>query len=159
TAVQFTNNSSISSGTIVSKEWDFNDGTPSVLSNSPTYTYALDGSYVVTLTATSDQGCVQTATDNITVHPYASATVFPVGGTLKCINDQVTFNTNLTIPTGSVASTLFYGDGGFTNSAAQTYTSAHTYTTYGTYTVQLNTVTGLGGCSRTFTSSVTVYPR
>ncbi|MBX3165015.1 MAG: PKD domain-containing protein [Bacteroidetes bacterium] len=159
TAIQFTNNSSISSGTIVSKEWNFNDGTPTVLANAPTYTYALDGAYVVTLTATSDHGCVQTATDNLTVHPYASAIVFPVGGTFKCINDQVTFNTNLTVPAGSVASTLFYGDGAFTNSAAQTYTSAHTYTTYGTYTVQLNTVTSLGGCSRTFTTGVTVYPR
>lgn len=61
TVVSFTDVSIISSGFIVNWDWDFGDslGSTSNLQN-PTYVYAADGVYIVTLAVQSDNGCWDT---------------------------------------------------------------------------------------------------
>ncbi len=66
----FTDNSSDSDGTIVSRLWDFGDTTGST-SQNPSHTYASAGTYTVTLTVTDDDGDTgsDTALINVTEPP------------------------------------------------------------------------------------------
>lgn len=60
-------------GTIVSRRWDFGDGTTSAATN-PTKVYADDGTYVVTLTATDDKGATLSRRRQVHVAaPHATA--------------------------------------------------------------------------------------
>ena len=65
-SVAFTNKSTDSDGTIASSTWDFGDGSTSN-ATSPTHTYAADGTYNVSLTATDNAGLTNTKTVAITV--------------------------------------------------------------------------------------------
>ena len=54
--VQFSNNSSIASGSIAHYYWEFGDGT-TAFGEAPSYQYNEGGQYMVSLKATSDKGC------------------------------------------------------------------------------------------------------
>lgn len=64
--IQFNDLSIIGSGEIVSREWDFGDGTTSTEEN-PLHEYADEGVYTVTLTVISDFGCEHTVSIDITM--------------------------------------------------------------------------------------------
>lgn len=64
--VQFTDTSTDSDGSIVSRSWNFGDGTSSSAAN-PSKTYASSGSYNVTLTVTDDDGASSSRTRAVTV--------------------------------------------------------------------------------------------
>ena len=70
------NTSTISSGSIVSYHWDFDNGTTSTLMNPNLY-YTVPGAYNVTLTVTSDLGCVASITKTVVVRPLPNPTVTP----------------------------------------------------------------------------------
>lgn len=61
----FTNNTTISSGTST-YNWSLGDGTFSI-ANSPSYTYSKSGNYTVKLLATSNNGCLDSITQSVTV--------------------------------------------------------------------------------------------
>jgi gliding motility-associated-like protein len=65
----FTNASTVSSGIISSHAWDFGDDAGTSANASPSYTYADDGSFPVTLEVTTSFGCVREVTQNVTVRP------------------------------------------------------------------------------------------
>lgn len=54
---QFTNNSSVQSGSVASWSWDFNDNGATSSNQSPIHTFSATGTYNVTLEATTNQGC------------------------------------------------------------------------------------------------------
>jgi len=64
--VQFTDASTDPDGTVVSRSWDFGDGTSSAEAN-PLHLYTVAGTYTVTLTVTDDQGAVGIATQSVSV--------------------------------------------------------------------------------------------
>lgn len=64
--VEFTNTSSISSGNITSFSWDFGDTQTSDFPE-PVHDYEEEGAYTVTLTATSDFGCISSEEEEIEV--------------------------------------------------------------------------------------------
>jgi PKD repeat protein len=64
--VAFTDASTDSDGSIVSRSWNFGDGTTSTATN-PSKTYAAAGTYTVTLTVTDDDGATHTKTASVTV--------------------------------------------------------------------------------------------
>ncbi|MFB7026679.1 MULTISPECIES: collagenase [unclassified Streptomyces] len=71
TAVQgltaaFTDRSSDADGTVVSRAWDFGDGTTSTQTD-PGRTYTAAGTYTVRLTVTDDKGATATTTRSVTV--------------------------------------------------------------------------------------------
>ena len=92
--IDFTNNSTISSGSITNYTWDFGDGTGTSTDENPMYMYTAQGVYAVKLITTTDQGCQDSLIQNITIDsiapslspnqticPNVSANLFAAGGT------------------------------------------------------------------------------
>jgi len=67
----FTNQSTVSSGTIALNAWDLGDLNQSA-NASPTHTYATSGTYTVTLGAASNFGCIGITSQDVTVNPLPS---------------------------------------------------------------------------------------
>lgn len=150
----FTNQSTVSSGTIASYIWDFGDLNTSVAA-SPSNTYATEGSYSVVLTVVSDQGCINSITQNITVYPLPVVN-FEAVPTDGCIPLDVQFNDLSTIASGTNVSWLWNIEGVGTVNEQNT---AQTFSNAGLYDVTL-TVTSDEGCITTLTQSnfITVHP-
>ena len=68
---QFTDGSSDSDGSVVSRSWSFGDGTTST-ATSPSKTYAAGGTYTVTLTVTDDDGATGSTSRSVTVSSESS---------------------------------------------------------------------------------------
>ena len=148
--IQFTDNSTVSSGTIVSRVWNFGDGSPVDVTQNPQHAYSLPGTYTVTLIVTSNTGCADTSTVPVTVYPLPVAD-FSVPS--FCPGVQGTFTNQSAISSGSITSYSWnFGDG----SASSTLQSpAHTYSQSNTFNVSLS-VTSNNGCVHDTTKAVTV---
>jgi gliding motility-associated-like protein len=154
-SMTFTNTSTIASGTISGYQWNFGDGTGTSAATNPSYTYSQPGTYTVTLVATSSEGCTDTITHTVVVHPLPVANFMQISAA-GCGPLVVQFTDSSYIATGNVISWFWdFGDG--TSSTDQN--PSHTYLTSGTYSVTL-TVTSDFGCqnSTTFPNIVTVFP-
>jgi gliding motility-associated-like protein len=73
--VDFSDLSSVASGTITQWAWDFGDGNFSTLQN-PVHCYTTPGNYSVTLLVTTGNGCTQT----VTMSNYIDVFINPVAG-------------------------------------------------------------------------------
>lgn len=62
----FTDSSSVSAGSIISRLWDFGDGTVSNLKN-PEHVYNANGTYLVKLKVTSNKGCTDSIVKSVIV--------------------------------------------------------------------------------------------
>ncbi len=160
--INFTDNSTITTGTITNWDWDFDDGNTST-TQSPSNLYTNPGTYDVSLTTTSSSGCTNTFTMPVTVYPEPVADFsFAINGnsstgglTGGCLNDVVDFSDagNVPAPDNIIGYQWDFGD-------ANTSTSqnpSHQYATDGTYTVELITETN-NGCFDTITMPVDMFP-
>lgn len=68
-SVEFLDQSAIAQGNIVSWNWSFGNGQTHDGADPPYQTYPADGFYPVSLTVTSDSGCVHIFSDTIEVYP------------------------------------------------------------------------------------------
>ncbi len=155
TPVQFTNQSTISSGSIVGYQWNFGNGQTSTQVN-PSHSYSQPGTYVVTLIAISDQGCTDTASLTLTIYPVPVAH-FTAMNHAGCGPLPVYFTDSSFIDSGNIIAWQWnFGDGG-TDSVQN---PVHIYLHSGQYQVSL-TVTSDNGCQHTVTipNAVTVYPQ
>jgi len=148
----FTNQSSISSGTLTHR-WDFGDGGTSTTA-SPSYTYNLPGTYTVKLIVTSLFGCKDSTTRTVTV--FAKPQVgFTINRSVQCVNgNSFVFTNNTTIGNGTVSYAWSFGDGGGANTSNATYS----YTSPGVYIVKL-VATSNNGCADSTTQTVTINPK
>lgn len=140
------NCSSTSSSSYV---WDFGDGTTSTLKD-PTHIYLTEGSFLVTLKLTNNNGCVRDfslASPILVQYPIADFT-----STLKsgCNSTSVIFSNS---SVGSSHCKWDFGDGSPTEFSDSTI---HTYTKPGTYQVKLIVNTDKK-CNNTTTKTVNVY--
>lgn len=139
----FTNNSSPQDNTIIDWDWDFGDGNTST-GASASHTYAGHGIFDVTLTATSDSGCVSTGSTQVNVFPNPEPD-FSLQDAEGCTPHQVNFLNQSTIATGVLNEYLWtFGDG---DSSLQS-NPVHTYSDSGFYDVSV-TVISYEGCSTT----------
>lgn len=97
--VQFTDTSTDSDGSIVSRSWNFGDGGSSTAAN-PSHAYAAAGSYNVSLTATDDDGATHTKTQSVTVGSGGGTVVVNVN--LPTVNSGGWSSTyTVSIPSGT----------------------------------------------------------
>lgn len=146
----FTDQSSSASGNIVSRSWDFGDGTTDTVLN-PLHNYAAFGIYPVTLSVTSAYGCTDNHIDTVTIFRLPEPVIAAANG---CITDPVTFtDVSDTALTGTVAWLWDFGDGTGSNST----NPVHTYISPGTYTVTLIAYTA-NGCEAHAAIPIEIYP-
>ena len=151
TAVKFTDGSSIATGgSIVSRFWNFGDGsTLAGNTSNPSRSYAAAGTYTVTLTVVSNNGCASTIVRNVTVYtlPEPNYVANPV-----CQNSAMTFINTSSIGVGAMTYKWdFAGQGNSTLS-----NPSHTFTGFGLFNVSL-TATSNQGCVKTLTKSVQIW--
>ena len=140
-AAQFNDLSSVTGGTITGWNWNFGDAGTSTAQN-PLHNYTTAGPFTVSLTATSNKGCTDTKTQQLTTvypEPVAAFNSIPE----VCIGSIIGFS-DASTATGSIVNgwTWDFGDG---SPLSTLQNPTHTYATAGTYTVTLR-VSTLAGC-------------
>jgi len=144
--ISFTNTST--GPPTLSYQWYFGDGNFSAVTN-PVYTYNSNGSFIVTLIATSTAGCQDTLRSApITIGGFTTSFSAPNS---VCINEVVNF-TNTSSP-APVNANWTFGDGG----TAAGINATHSYTTPGVYTIGLYNT--FATCQDSVFRNITVNPR
>ena len=141
--------------------WDFGDGTPvsnesaSILTHTYLNTGATTVVYPLQLIVFNDEGCSDTLTRNITVHPEITAS-FITDGLEGCHPLTVTF-TDLSV--NAINYLWDFGDG----AASVEHSPVHTFNNFGTsdttFLVTLTTSTSDGECVKSVSWPITVHPQ
>ncbi len=151
----FTNNSTVSTGSIISHYWDFDDG-DTTATQSPSHQYAALGTYNVTLIVSTNNGCADTVINPVTIHPNPVAN-FSVNDSDQCVNSNSFVFTNLsTVPSSSNTNLWDFGSG--LNDTSTKANPTKVYAANGNYTVTLITTTNFG-CADTATKPMVVYAK
>jgi PKD repeat protein len=136
-------------GTIQTYAWKFGDNATAT-GPSASHTYAVSGTYNITLTVTDNAGASNSVTKAVTVAGNAAPTasfIKTVNGLSVAVNGSGSSDRDGTI----VSYAWTFGDGGTATGA----TAAHTYAASGTYNITL-TVTDNAGATGSATQSVKV---
>jgi hypothetical protein len=150
-ASQLTDLSTIPTGTINTWSWDLGNGQTST-TQSPAFTYNVQGTYVVTLIVSSTSGCLDTTFNSITVKPMpiAAFTAPEV-----CMGDSMQFTNASTIVNGQISDIAWdFGDG----NTSTDFDPVHLYANPGSYTVSMSVGSDLA-CQSTVTQNVIVNDR
>ncbi|NLP58476.1 PKD domain-containing protein, partial [Lutibacter sp. B1] len=146
--INFTDTSTVSGTTIDTYAWDFGGGNTSSLKD-PAFNFNGSGSFPVTLTVTTVNGCTNTITTDVDIPETAvDFESISLEGCVSVPREFSVIYTNSSDPILTYAWT--FGDGGTSTNANPTYT----YSAAGEYDVSL-TVTTTNGC--TLTNSKTDY--
>ena len=142
-------------GTIVSYSWDFGDGNTAT-GATVSHAYADNGSYVVNLTVTDDDGATASAHATKTVMNRPPVANFTESAHTVYTGESIDFDASESHdPDGIIVNYLWdFGDG----DTATGVTTSHSYATSGTYTVTL-TVTDDDGATDSITITKTVRNR
>jgi gliding motility-associated-like protein len=153
-ATVFTNSSTVPSGSQNSYTWNFGDSNQSSLSHV-NHTYNAWGYYTATLTATTQNGCSNTITQQVRVHPKPVVAVN--AGVQGCSPVDALFSESSYIAEGTITGWLWNFSDGEVSTDRFTH---HVFTKSGTYDATLTVVSDFG-CSNstTLSNAVTVYPQ
>ena len=153
-SIFFTDQTTIQGGTISSWIWDFGDATPVSNDQNPSHVYAAPGSYLITQTVTSTNGCQNINSDSIFISqlPIADYTFIDD----QCTGSSVDFTDNSFSPgsTPIVAWVWDFGDGTPSDSIQNT---VHVFDSSGVYNVTLTTYLQ-NGCNSTIIKQVNIIP-
>jgi gliding motility-associated-like protein len=155
--VNFTDSSTVSGGNISTWTWNFGDGTLPLVQTvhgPERHCYNVPGTYSVTLTVTSDQGCSSTLVrpNYVTTWPIPEA-AFASNPTVTSVENPVVNFTDHS--TGANTWLWTFGDGDTTNAHITNPIHSYPSDNPGTYTVQL-IVTNRFGCSDSSTAQIVV---
>jgi PKD repeat protein len=148
----FTDTSTVSSGSIVTKTWDFGDVTYSI-ANNPVKVFSGPFNYNVKLVVTTDHGCRDSMirTMSVLLEPEAD---FACDSMEQCFegNSFLLLDAS-TISMGSLTSQWYFDDGtdSITGSLRKSYLSP------GTHTVKMISITDFN-CKDSVTKILTVHP-
>ncbi len=135
----FTSNSTITSGSISSEDWTYDDGT--VTSGSVVSRFfAAPAEYSIKLIATSAFGCKDSVSRSFSIAPLPMIDIVadPISG---CQPLLVTFTNNSTIAAGTITQYNFdYGDG----NTGSVMSPTHVYQTPGSFTVTVDALSAAG---------------
>ena len=135
-------NSSASSGTGLTFDWDFGDGNSSVLAN-PNHIYGLAGNYMVTLVATDTCGGSDTIIKNVQVCDQPNAVInYSING--------LTVNYDGSASVGAISYFWDLGNGIFNT----TVNPSFTYSAKGTYSVSLIVTNDCGDTDTAFATII-----
>ncbi|MCX6267851.1 MAG: PKD domain-containing protein [Bacteroidetes bacterium] len=137
---------------IVSWDWDFGDGSAHATIKDPIHSYALEGTYPVTLTVKNEKGCENYFAKSFYNYrgPVASLTADPV---LKCMKEIVYFVDHSTVSFGNIVS--WDWDFGDFTTHSNLQNPSHVYASSGTFSVKL-VITDERGCSDSIVESVVI---
>ena len=132
--INFNDQSIISSGNIISWNWDFGDNNTATV-QSPSNIFANEGSYLVELIVESDLNCFDTFSINHVIYPIPEA-LFAVED--DCANEMIEFDNLSTIVQGSIQETNWsFGNG---DSSYVYQPVSFSYTLPGVYPVVLEVI-------------------
>jgi gliding motility-associated-like protein len=155
-STRFTDTSKVSTGSLVAWQWDFGDGTTSVLQN-PVHLYTASGTYSVKLIITTNKGCGDTIARNVIVYPKPKST-FSFSN--SCLVDSVTFTDASVVSSGTIVSRSWnFGDAasGAGNNISALLNPRHKFSADNTYQVT-EIVTTDKGCRDTLLQTITIFP-
>jgi PKD repeat protein len=148
--ISFTNESSVATGSITSYEWDFGDSKTST-DKDPAHAFSAPGSYIVTLKATTNNGCSNTFSKTVTVFPAPVASFAATG---KCAGSDIGLQNNSTVSDGNITGYVWsFGDG----DSSTDKIPLHTYAAAGIYTITL-IVTSDKGCTHQVLKVININP-
>ncbi|MBL7923793.1 MAG: PKD domain-containing protein [Bacteroidia bacterium] len=151
--ILFSDTSRSAGTTILSRVWDFGDGSPTVSGPAaPAHLYPGPGTYTATLVITTANGCVDTISAPVDVQSVPQAAF---SSNTPCAGQLVQFSDLSSTAAGAV--TAWAWDFGDASAPSFTQHPGHAYAAAGTYTVTL-IVTGSNACSDTLQQSVNVLP-
>ncbi len=148
--ITFNSNANVPNGSIISYQWNFGNGQTSTVPN-PSYTYPTTGNYSVVLTVTSNNNCVNTVSDVVSVYPLPNVNFVASN---VCYGTAVSFNNQTTIVSGSITTYLWNFGNGQTSTQ---FNPQYAYTSPGVYSVTL-IATSDNNCTSSITNTVEVYP-
>ncbi len=147
---EFTDSTSISSGSIASWDWDFDDLGSTSTDQNPTYQFSGIANYDVNLSVESDQGCTHDTTITIQIGPRPFAD-FDYDN--ACEDQEVPFeNTSA----GDYESIYWSFENGSDSITIED--PVHEFSGAGDFDVTLIAVDSSGACADTLTETVTIYP-
>lgn len=143
-----TNTSNVNGGSIAKTKWTFSDGDSSLLANPPAKHFDTAGTYTVTVTMTSDKGCVSSHSRKLYLLPNPSPNFTT---TDICAGDTAHFINTTADTAGNVERWLWQPANGDT---ASTQNFDYTFTDTGYKTVSLAVYTKLGCADTTIKQNV-----
>ncbi|HMO60997.1 MAG TPA: PKD domain-containing protein [Ferruginibacter sp.] len=156
--ISVTDTSNAQGSTISKWNWDFGDGTTASTQN-PKHVYATAGTYTVTLSVETVNGCASTAPASkqitIDVSPVAD---FVLPGNTCLPNATPVFTNASTISDGTIATVTYqweFGDGGTSTLKDPT----HVYTNTGNYDVRLTAISAKGCTNSTVKTYSAIFAR
>lgn len=155
-AVSFFDSSTVAnSNTIAAWNWTFGDAGTSALQN-PQRTYATFGQYSVGLIVTTNNGCKDTISKDVVVHPLPTA-AFNTGN--ACMGDTTYYSNQSTIPVNITNDgiSIWNWNLGDNSALVTTTNTSHLYAAIGSYTVELTVVSEFG-CADSISRTVVINP-
>lgn len=151
TSIPFMDKSTSIDGNIVTWLWNFGDGTATSNQKNPNHIFTKSGSYTISLTSTSQFGCVSSTSKVIQIVDPLIVDFLDPG---SCINDVVEFKSVIT--QGNASSYLWnFGDGTVDAVESVKAQPKHKYFSAGTYNVSLSVVSDKG-CLTSITKSIII---
>jgi PKD repeat protein len=150
----FTDASTDADGTIKAWNWSFGDDGGSASVRNPTYSYALEDKYTVTLIVTDDRGATGTTTRQVTATPPPTNSPPVAAFTVRCTDRSCQFTDGSSDADGTLTGRHWnFGD----NTSSTETSPLHVYQADGTFTVTL-TVTDNAGDTGAASQQLTFTP-
>ncbi len=146
--VFFTNTSTVSSGSVTGVLWDYGDASQNSTAYEPPHTYTSEGTFDITLIATSDRGCIDIFDTTIFISDFPVANFSAGSG---CNNGLPTQFQDESTGNQIVSWDWAFGDG---NTSSQQNPS-HAYASSGSFKVDLE-VTNASNCAANYSENIDI---